>query len=154
MLQSGEILVSDQLNNDELEFIINQSFELFCKLRNYNNLSLNNVFFLKEQLRKMYLESTNNLKIYTVKINEKIVGCACLLMDIGYIRDLFVKEENQRQGIGTLILKRVIEDMTSIKDITITTHPSIVDFYKKNDFLVVLANEHNITMKKSKYRKR
>ena len=35
MLQSGEILVSDQLNNDELEFIINQSFELFCKLRNY-----------------------------------------------------------------------------------------------------------------------
>lgn len=45
MLQSGEILVSDQLNNDELEFIINQSFELFCKLRNYTNLSLNNVFF-------------------------------------------------------------------------------------------------------------
>lgn len=74
MLQSSEILVSDQLNNDELEFIINQSFELFCKLRNYTNLSLNNVFFLKEQLRKMYLESTNNLKIYTVKINEKIVG--------------------------------------------------------------------------------
>lgn len=154
MLQSSEILVSDQLNNEELEFLTNQSFELFCKLRNYTNLSFNNVFFLKEQLRKMYLESTNNLKIYTVKINEKIIGCACLLKDSGYIRDLFVKEENQRQGIGTLILKRVIKDMTSTKDITITTHPSIVDFYKKNDFLVVLANEHNITMKKSKYRKR
>lgn len=50
MLQSSEILVSDQLNNEELEFLTNQAFELFCKLRNYTNLSLNNVFFLKEQL--------------------------------------------------------------------------------------------------------
>ena len=52
MLQSGEILVSDQLNNDELEFIINQSFELFCKLRNYTNLSLNNVFFSERTTSK------------------------------------------------------------------------------------------------------
>lgn len=39
--------------------------------------------------------------------------------------------------------------MASIKDITITTHNSIVDFYRKNDFLVVESNEHNLIMKKS-----
>lgn len=150
MLQNINVLVSDKLNSEELEFLTNQSFELFCKLRNYSNLSQNNVLLLKEQLQKMYLESMDNLKVYTVKINEEIIGCACLLKDSGNLRDLFVQEENQRRGIGTLILKRVIQDMASTKDITITTHPSIVDFYKKNDFEVVESNEHNITMKKLK----
>ena len=106
MLQNGKILVSDKLNSEELEFLIDQSFELFCKLRNYTNLSPNKVIFLKEQLQKMYLENKNNLRIYTIKINEEIIGCACLLKDSGNIRDLFVKEENQRQGIGTLLLKK------------------------------------------------
>lgn len=148
MLENVKMTISEELSEEELKFLKNESFNLFCKTRNYPNLTEENILFLKENLEKMYLENLSNIKIYTVKFQEEIIGCATLLTDSGYLRDIFVKDKYQRQGIGTLILKQIIKDMAAAKKVTLTAHPSVIDFYKQNGFEVIESTKHDVVMKK------
>lgn len=142
------IKVTNALENETIEFLINESYILFSRLRGYYKLSKEINEQQKEQLKSMYINVHNkNDKIYIAYVSNIIVGCA-YINDSGYLSHIFVKEEYQRQGIGSLLLKNIISDMDENKEITLNTHSEVLDFYKKYDFSVVAEGDNFIKMKR------
>lgn len=72
---------------------------------------------LKESQAKKALE--NSLFTLTAYIDEKPVGMGRIVGDgavICYVQDLVVKPEYQKQGVGRVIMERLIEFVTDIKE--------------------------------------
>lgn len=143
------VRITDKYNTEIIDFFVNESCNLYCKLRGYNNLLNEDREKLKKQLRNLYIMDNDNKTIYIAYVSNKIVGGACVVNNC-YLKDLFVKEEYQRKGIGSILIKNIIFDMKNNEEITLSTHPDIVNFYKKNHF-IVLEEGKTIKMKTKKY---
>lgn len=142
-----EIKTTNIFNNEELNFLVNESYTLFCKLKGYHNLSKENIDKLKDKLKSMYITNNNeDNKIYIAYKSDLIVGCACITN--GNIRDIFVKEEYQRQGIGSLMLKKIISNIKENDEITLNTYYDVIGFYRKHGFIPIEQNENSIKMKR------
>lgn len=127
-------------------FLVNESYKLFIKLKGYQNLPQENIERLKDKLRNLYSSSiTENDQIYIAYLENEIVGCAYVTEE-GDLRDVYVKEEYQRQGIGSLLLDKVLSNEKTKNNITLNTHPEVVSFYEKNGFTVIQKDEKSIKM--------
>jgi|SRR5699024_4725365 len=88
----------------------------------------------KETLKKAI---DNSLKLYTVWDKDKLIGLARIVGDnyvIIYIQDILVLEGYQNQGIGSKLLKLILEEYKSIRQIVLLTEDSekTINFYEKN----------------------
>ncbi len=139
-----EIRVSSIFNDEIIDFLVDESYRLYAKLKGIEQLSSKNTEFLKEKLKKLYICDTDRIKIYVAYKEKLMIGCACITND-GCLRDLYVKEEYQNQGVGSLLLNQILYD---VKDVFLTTYPNLTEFYRKNGFHIIQQNENSIEMKK------
>ena len=79
----------------------------------------------------------SSLKVWTCWYNDKLVGLARVVGDghtIIYIQDILVLESYQRQGIGSKLIKLILEKYKSVRQIVLMTDETdkTIKFYKKN----------------------
>lgn len=112
------------LNNDLINFVVDESFDLFCKIKNISTIEYN-LIVLKERLKKCYVDSICDYACYSARIDKMIVGIL-LLKEDNYISDLFVKKEYRKNGIGTLLLNEVLKED---KEFTLDTTNDLASYY-------------------------
>ena len=81
----------------------------------------------------------NSLLILAAYENDKMLGIIRVVGDgstIVFIQDILVFPENRRQGIGTALLKAVLERYSDVRQIELTTDntPETIAFYKSLGF--------------------
>jgi len=142
-----EIKVFNKFNDEVINFLINESYILFSKLRKCENVALDMKNKLKDSLKQMYIKNNKDSdKIYVAYNLDSIVGCA-YITEKGYLSDLFVKEDYQNQGIGSSILNKILFDFKD-SDIILDSNFLAVDFYKKHNFKIIEQKNNFIKMKK------
>jgi len=142
-----EIKVFNKFNDEVINFLINESYILFSKLRKCENVALDMKNKLKDSLKQMYIKNNKDSdKIYVAYNLDSIVGCA-YITEKGYLSDLFVKEDYQNQGIGSSILNKILFDFKD-SDIILDSNFLAVDFYKKHNFKIIEQKNNYIKMKK------
>ncbi len=82
----------------------------------------------------------NSLKLLTAWDEDKLIGLIRLVGDnytIIYIQDILVLEDYQGQGIGSRLLKLVLDKYKSIRQIVLMTDNTkeTVSFYEKNEMV-------------------
>lgn len=82
----------------------------------------------------------NSLKVVTAWDGNKLVGLIRVVGDdhtIIYIQDILVLQEYQGQGIGSILLKLILEKYKTIRQIVLMTEDTekTIKFYKKNDMV-------------------
>ena len=79
----------------------------------------------------------NTSFIITIRnVDGRLIGCARALSDnllFTTIPDIFVRPEHQRKGLGTLMMKKIIERYTHTK-IFFGAQPGLEKFYEKLGF--------------------
>lgn len=75
-----------------------------------------------------------NAEIYVYVSKGKIVGFIGLTHN--YIEGIFVDTNNQCNGIGTSLLNKVKEDISSLTLSVYRKNINAINFYKKNDFVI------------------
>lgn len=89
-----------------------------------------------EMLKNAY---TNSLKVFGAYEKEKLLGIIRVVGDgysIIFIQDIVVLPEYQRQGIGTALLKRVLDTYENVYQKTLLTDNTerTIQFYKSQGF--------------------
>lgn len=79
----------------------------------------------------------NSLKVLTAWDEDKLVGLIRVVGDgytIMYIQDILILENYQKKGIGSKLLKLVLEQYKSIRQIILMTDKTekTINFYEKN----------------------
>lgn len=97
----------------------------------------------KENLKNSIEKS---LKVWTVWDEERLIGLARVVGDdhtIIYIQDILILESYQGQGIGSDLLKLILEEYKSIRQVVLMTDDTdkTISFYQKNG--MVKANDYN-----------
>ena len=96
----------------------------------YTSLGWTNYTDNPEMLRNAYL---NSLNIYGAYVDDKLIGVIRVVGDgysVIFIQDLLVHPDFQRNGIGTLLLKRMLKEMHLITEDSEKT----ISFYKSLGF--------------------
>ena len=100
---------------------------------------------VKKQFKKFVLDSMNDkLIFYGVTVNNKII--ALIGYEENYIGYLYVSKEYQNKGIGTLLLKMVLELLRKYETVTIDSVHTAKDFYIKNGFKYEKQKKYSIGM--------
>ena len=102
----------------------------------YTSLGWTNYTDNPEMLRNAYL---NSLNIYGAYVDDKLIGIIRVVGDgysVIFIQDLLVHPEFQRNGIGTLLLKRMLKEYEIVYQMHLITEDSekTVSFYKSLGF--------------------
>ena len=102
----------------------------------YTSLGWTNYTDNPEMLRNAYL---NSLKIYGAYVDGKLVGIIRAVGDgfsVLFIQDLLVHPDFQRNGIGTLLLKRMLKEYENVYQMHLITEDSekTISFYKSLGF--------------------
>lgn len=84
---------------------------------------------------------THSLKVYAAYVNEKIVGVIRVVGDgfsVIFVQDLLVYPEYQRQGIGTALLNKIMEEYRGAYQLHLLTDNTerTVAFYKALGFVM------------------
>ena len=103
----------------------------------YASLGWTNYTDKPEMLRNAYL---NSLKIYGAYVDGKLVGIIRAVGDgfsVLFIQDLLVHPDFQRNGIGTLLLKRMLKEYENVYQMHLITEDSekTISFYKSLGFV-------------------
>lgn len=114
----------------------------FCDLQE-------SVGFGRSNEKQMEIALKNSLYTVSVEVDKNIVGMGRVVGDgvrVFYLQDIFINPEYQRQGIGTIIVNKLLEYINNIDvsdcDIMIglMAAKGKEEFYKKFNFRV-RANE-------------
>ena len=102
----------------------------------YARLGWTNYTDKPEMLRNAYI---NSLKIYGAYVDDKLVGIIRAVGDgfsVLFIQDLLVHPDFQRNGIGTLLLKRMLKEYENVYQMHLITEDSekTISFYKSLGF--------------------
>ena len=102
----------------------------------YTSVGWTNYTDNPEILRNAYL---NSLKIYGAYVDGKLVGIIRAVGDgfsVIFIQDLLVHPDFQRNGIGTLLLKRMLKEYENVYQMHLITEDSekTISFYKSLGF--------------------
>lgn len=138
----------EESNDEVIKFLVYESFMLFVRLYKIDKDNCLSLRIVKNDLLRSYEEDMVNFKIYTARENGHLVGVATINKQ-NYLQDLFVKEEYQGKGIGSSLLKKIIEDNKEYGDIICDANPEYLDFYKKHSFSVIREEEISIKVKRS-----
>ena len=103
----------------------------------YASLGWTNYTDKPEMLKNAYL---NSLKIYGAYVDDKLVGIIRAVGDgfsVLFIQDLLVHPDFQRNGIGTLLLKRMLKEYENVYQMHLITEDSekTISFYKSLGFV-------------------
>lgn len=84
---------------------------------------------------------SHSLKIYAAYLGEKLVGVIRVVGDgysVVFIQDLLVYPEYQRQGIGTALLKKVLDEYSHVYQIHLLTENTdkTIQFYQSLGFVM------------------
>jgi len=107
----------------------------------------------KEIFKSGVFESmNNNLKFYGAFIEDKMLGI--IGFDKNNILYLYVSNEYQKKGVGTLLLKFTLEMLREYDVVNIETVETAKSFYKKNGFKNKNNNKYDVLMeyKRKKFR--
>ncbi len=88
----------------------------------------------------------NSLKVWTAWDENRLVGLARVVGDnytIIYIQDILILEDYQSQGVGSKLLKLILEQYKSIRQIILMTEDTekTINFYQKNG--MVKTSDYN-----------
>ena len=102
----------------------------------YTSLGWTNYTDNPTMLKKAYL---NSLKIYGAYVDDKLIGIIRVVGDgysVIFIQDLLVHPDFQRNGIGTLLLKRMLKEYENVYQMHLITEDSekTISFYKSLGF--------------------
>lgn len=91
-----------------------------------------------KMLREAYLHS---LKVYAAYVDEKLAGIIRVVGDgssVVFIQDLLVYPEYQRQGIGSALMKRIMEEYCEVYQLHLLTENTekTIAFYKSLGFVM------------------
>jgi len=91
-----------------------------------------------KMLQAAYLHS---LKIYAAYVENKLVGIIRVVGDgssVVFVQDLLVYPEYQRQGIGTALLKMIMEEYHGVYQLHLLTDNTekTIAFYKSLGFIM------------------
>ena len=83
----------------------------------------------------------HSLKIYAAYMNEQMVGIIRVVGDgfsVVFVQDLLVNPENQGRGIGTALLKKVLEEYSGVYQLHLLTDNTekTIAFYKSFGFIM------------------
>lgn len=99
----------------------------------------------KEIFKSGVFESmNNNLKFYGAFIEDKMLGI--IGFDKNNILYLYVSNEYQKKGVGTLLLKFTLEMLREYDVVNIETVETAKSFYKKNGFKNKNNNKYDVLM--------
>ncbi len=103
----------------------------------YNSVGWTNYTEKPEMLKKAY---ENSLLILGAYENDKLVGVIRVVGDgfsVVFIQDILVFPEYQRRGIGTRLLREVMERYSSVYQMELMTDntPKTVSFYQSVGFV-------------------
>ncbi len=89
-------------------------------------------------LKEAYLHS---LRIYAAYVDNKLVGIIRVVGDgssVVFIQDLLVYPEYQRQGIGTALIKNIMEEYRGVYQLHLLTDNTekTIAFYKSLGFVM------------------
>lgn len=102
----------------------------------YSNVGWNNYINNPEMLDGAY---KNSLKVLSAWENDRLIGVIRVVGDgysIIYIQDLLILDEYQHNGIGSLLLNKVIKIYDNVYQKILMTEdqPNTVGFYEKCGF--------------------
>ena len=91
-----------------------------------------------QMLKEAYLHS---LKIYAAYVENKLVGIIRVVGDgfsVVFVQDLLIYPEYQRQGIGTALLKMIMEEYRDVYQLHLLTENTekTIAFYKSLGFIM------------------
>ena len=148
--------MKDKDQEKVLDFLVNENIQLFLTLYpEYQKLYMEkhhqktrDMFFqyFREDLQKKPI-------IYVAFCDEKMVGCGFVEQN-GYLNSLFIQEKYQKQGIGTKLLKKLIESCSECKVLTLTTRRELISFYEKFSFTLVGKSDYQDLVKMKLERKK
>ena len=104
----------------------------------YKSVGWENYTKNPEMLKAAY---NHSLKIYGAYSDEKLIGIIRIVGDgfsVVFIQDLLVFPEYQRQGIGTALLEKVMEEYNDVYQLHLLTDNTekTVAFYKNFGFVM------------------
>ena len=91
-----------------------------------------------QMLKEAYL---NSLKSYAAYVDNKLVGIIRVVGDgasVVFVQDLLVYPQYHRQGIGTALLKKIMEEYNGVYQLHLLTENTekTIAFYKSLGFLM------------------
>lgn len=104
----------------------------------YKSVGWANYIQNPEMLKAAY---NHSLKIYGAYSGEELIGIIRVVGDgfsVVFIQDLLVFPEYQRQGIGTALLKKIMEEYNGVYQLHLLTENTekTIAFYKSLGFLM------------------
>ena len=104
----------------------------------YKSVGWANYIQNPEMLKAAY---NHSLKIYGAYSGEELIGIIRVVGDgfsVVFIQDLLVFPEYQRQGIGTALLKKIMEENNGVYQLHLLTENTekTIAFYKSLGFLM------------------
>lgn len=104
----------------------------------YESVGWTNYTRYPQMLKEAYLHS---LKIYAAYSDEQLAGIIRVVGDgfsVVFVQDLLVYPKYQRQGIGTALLKTIMEDYRSVYQLHLLTDNTekTIAFYKSLGFVM------------------
>ena len=121
---------------------------LISQFRKRENKALDkNDYFKRWSLNFKKMLDLPNIDIYIVEKDNNIIGVTTvyklkrleLAGEYAVIEDVFIKKNERNQGIGTLLFKKILEDLeqADVKFVTLNVDPKsepALSFYKKLGF--------------------
>ena len=104
----------------------------------YDSVGWTNYTQKPQLLKDAYLHS---LKIYAAYVGQKLVGIIRVVGDgssVVFVQDLLVYPEYHRQGIGTTLLKTIMEEYHRVYQLHLLTENTekTIAFYKSLGFIM------------------
>lgn len=104
----------------------------------YESVGWTNYTQKHQMLKEAYLHS---LKSYAAYVDNKLVGIIRVVGDgasVVFVQDLLVYPQYHRQGIGTALLKRIMEEFNGVYQLHLLTENTekTIAFYKSLGFLM------------------
>lgn len=104
----------------------------------YESVGWTNYTRSPQMLKEAY---SHSLKIYAAYVDEKLVGVIRVVGDgfsVVFVQDLLIYPEYQRQGIGTALLKMIMEEYRGVYQLNLLTDNTekTVAFYKSLGFIM------------------
>ena len=104
----------------------------------YESVGWTNYTQKPQMLNEAYLQS---LKCYAAYVGNKLVGIIRVVGDgasVVFVQDLLVYPQYHRQGIGTALLKKIMEEYNGVYQLHLLTENTekTIAFYKSLGFLM------------------
>lgn len=104
----------------------------------YESVGWQNYTQRPQMLKEAYAHS---LKIYAAYVNNKLAGIIRVVGDgasVVFVQDLLVYPEYQRQGIGTALLKMIMEEYQNVYQMHLMTDNTekTIAFYQSLGFMM------------------